>query len=314
MVVSQLLCKSTHWNPPGSTEDSAIVVSVDWLRVPVDHLKSRLSKVDMGVIKACCNLYVSPNETPKSKTGRYGIIAKRFQSRSLFLFHASDVEVLKSYFALTPYNPPALEASHCELVERILRGEFGHEISDQLLLPPSSERQDEKKEICHSNWKCSIADVCASRDQYIRLWPQLVPKDVLMGCLNTYYEATQLQIPLVCCVCSRQQFDVETCEIMLSTRADLPDYFSTLEAMSPSLHNEFTFLDLHFDGLALDPNGIETNTGTGDTKLSVCCPCYVYLTWGSMPCFALANKLYRGCLPEEFLDLTWIEECVCQVF
>ena len=314
-VASQLLCESTRWNPPRSTEDSAIVVSVDWLRVPVDHLKSRLSKVDMGVIKACCDLYVSPNETPKSKTGRYGIIAERFRSRSLFLFHASDVEVLKSYFALTPYDPPALEASRCELVERILRGEFGHEISDRLLLPPSSERRNEKKkEIRRSNRKCTVADVCASRGEYIRSWPQLVPRDVLTGCLNAYYEATQLRIPLVCCVCSRQQFDVETREIVLSAEADLPDYFSTLEAMSPSLHNEFTFSDSRFDGLALDPNGMETNTGTGDTKLSVCCPCYVYLIRGSMPRFALANKLYRGRLPEEFLDLTWIEERVCARF
>jgi len=30
-----------------------------------------------------------------------------------------------------------------------------------------------------------------------------------------------------------------------------------------------------------------------------------------MPRYALANKLYRGCLPEEFQDLTWIEERVC---
>ena len=30
-----------------------------------------------------------------------------------------------------------------------------------------------------------------------------------------------------------------------------------------------------------------------------------------MPRFALANKLYRGRLPEEFQDLTWIEEWMC---
>ena len=27
--------------------------------------------------------------------------------------------------------------------------------------------------------------------------------------------------------------------------------------------------------------------------------------------YALANKLYRGRLPQEFRDLTWIEEWVC---
>ena len=211
----------------------------DWLRVPVDHLKSHLSKVDTGAIKACCDLYLSPNCTPKLKTGRYGIIVERFRSRSLFLFHAPDVEVLKSYLALAPYNPPTPEASRRELVKRILRGEFGHGISDQLLLPTSSERQNEKmKEIRRSNWKCTVADVRANRDEYIHSWPQLVPKDVLTGCLNTYYEATQLQIPLICCVCSRQRFDVEIREIALSAGADLPDYLSTLKAMPPSLYQQ----------------------------------------------------------------------------
>ena len=32
-----------------------------------------------------------------------------------------------------------------------------------------------------------------------------------------------------------------------------------------------------------------------------------------MPRFALANKLYRGHLPEEFRDLTWIKEPVCAI-
>lgn len=33
-----------------------------------------------------------------------------------------------------------------------------------------------------------------------------------------------------------------------------------------------------------------------------------------MPRFALANKLYRGRLPEEFSDLIWIEERVCAIY
>ena len=33
-----------------------------------------------------------------------------------------------------------------------------------------------------------------------------------------------------------------------------------------------------------------------------------------MPKFSLANKLYRGKLPEEFCDITWIEEMVCAIF
>ena len=212
IVAPKLLCGPTRWNPPEVMGDDATVPSANWLQVPIDgdHLKSRLSKVDSSVIKACCDLYLSPDPIPKSKTGRYSAIAKRFRRRSLFLFHLSDVELLKNYFALIPYNLPTLEAPRRHLVEEMLKEDFGCEISDQLLLPPLSERIKEKhKGVRRANQKCSIADARATRDAYIRSWPQPVLKDVVLNCLNMYYEATKLKTPLTCCVCSRQQLEVE---------------------------------------------------------------------------------------------------------
>ncbi|KAF9648667.1 hypothetical protein BDM02DRAFT_3073707, partial [Thelephora ganbajun] len=46
----------------------------------------------------------------------------------------------------------------------------------------------------------------------------------------------------------------------------------------------------------------------------MCNTCYTYLPKSSMLCFALANKLYCGRLPEEFQDLTWIEERLCAIY
>jgi hypothetical protein len=319
IVAPLLLCESTRWNPPELTEGDAMVPSehANWLRVPIDRLTSRLSKVDSSVIKACCDLYLSPDPTPKSKTGRYSAIAKRFRSRSLFLFHVSDVELLKHYFVLIPYDPPAPEASRHQLVEEILKAEFGEAISDELLLPPSSERRNEKrKEARRTNQKCSVADTCATRDTYIRSWPQPVPREVVLKCTNAYYEATQLKIAPVCCVCSRRQLDVEMHRIPLSSGNKLPDYFSvvSVEDNPPFSSDDFRFTDPRLNGLMLDSNGIRTDESSGDTQLCVCHPCYTYLPRSSMPRFALANKLHRGRLPEEFQDLTWIEERVCAIY
>ena len=33
-----------------------------------------------------------------------------------------------------------------------------------------------------------------------------------------------------------------------------------------------------------------------------------------MPLFALVNRLYRGKIPKEFWDITWIGEMVCAIF
>ena len=316
-VAPLLLCEPTRWNPPELMEDDEIASSVNWLQVPidVDHLKPRLSKVDLRVIKSCCDLYLSPDPTPKSKTGKYCAIAERFRSRSLFFFHISDIEFFKNYFSLFPYSLPTHEASRRQLVEEILREEFGREISDQLLLPPLSERRNEyQKEARRANQKSAVADARATQDAYVHSWPQPVPRDVVLNCLSAYCKATQLKIPLICCVCSRQQFEVKVHDVLLNAGTSLPDYFSILTVTSPSSHGEFRFADSRLDGLMLDSNGIEYNSASGDTKLRICHPCYAYLPRSSMPRFALANNLYRGHLPEEFCDLTWIEERVCAIY
>ena len=68
--------------------------------------------------------------TTKSKAGKHSAVAEWFRFRSLSLF---SLGFLKSHLALFPFSLPAREAP----VESILEEEFGLEISDQLLSPPS---------------------------------------------------------------------------------------------------------------------------------------------------------------------------------
>jgi len=208
IIASHLLCHPTRWNPPEPTVDDVTVSLVNWLQLSINQLKSRLSKVELSAIKACCDLYLSPESSPKSKTGKYGVVAECFRSRSVFLFSLPEVEFLKNYLALFPYGLPSPEVSRQRLVEDVLKEEFGHQISEQLLLPPPSERKNEKqKQTRRENHMSSVADAHETRDVYARSWPQLIPKDVVFKCINTYYEATQLKIPPTCCVCSRQQLE-----------------------------------------------------------------------------------------------------------
>ena len=160
---------------------------------------------------------------------KYGVVVGHFRSRSVFLFVLEDVELFKNYFAVLPLGLPVPEVSRQQLVEDVLKEEFGPEISEQLLLPPFSERQSEKKKQARrENHMSPVSNAREARDAYIRSWPQPVPKDVVLKCVNVYYEATQLKIPLICCVCARQQLGVEVHEISLSSDDQLPDYFSIL--------------------------------------------------------------------------------------
>jgi hypothetical protein len=47
---------------------------------------------------------------------RYGVVAERFRSRSIFLFSLSDVEFFKNSFVMFPYGLPAPETSRQQLI------------------------------------------------------------------------------------------------------------------------------------------------------------------------------------------------------
>ncbi|KAG2048434.1 hypothetical protein BDR06DRAFT_829248, partial [Suillus hirtellus] len=49
-------------------------------------------------------------------------------------------------------------------------------------------------------------------------------------------------------------------------------------------------------------------------SLMMCPPCHTALSHSKLPALALANRLYRGSLPSQFCDLTWIEEKVCTIY
>jgi len=59
------------------------------------------------------------------------------------LFGLSEGEFLKHHIALFPHTLPTPQTLRQQLVEGILKEEFGLEISDQLLLPPASEKKKE---------------------------------------------------------------------------------------------------------------------------------------------------------------------------
>ncbi|KAG1777607.1 hypothetical protein EV702DRAFT_969435, partial [Suillus placidus] len=63
----------------------------------------------------------------------------------------------------------------------------------------------------------------------------------------------------------------------------------------------------------LDKEGVSCPTST-TTTVKVCTDCYRLFTHAKVPHLALANNLYHGSLPEQFRDLTWVEEMVCALY
>ena len=63
----------------------------------------------------------------------------------------------------------------------------------------------------------------------------------------------------------------------------------------------------------LDKKGV-AHSSSMETSVTVCSECKTSLLKDEIPRYALANKLYRGELPIQFKDLTWVEEMVCALY
>jgi hypothetical protein len=138
VFASQLLCSQACWNPPEVAENATS--QPVWLETPLIQLRLRLAKVDTGVIEGCCDLYlVAPSPAPKLKTERCNLMIQRFRTRSLHLLSFSDVNFVKEYIALIAQNFPGSTLTRTQLVEALLRAEFGDAISEKLMSLPSSE-------------------------------------------------------------------------------------------------------------------------------------------------------------------------------
>jgi hypothetical protein len=77
--------------------------------------------------------------------------------------------------------------------------------------------------------------------------------------------------------------------------------------------SDFVFDCPPIDGLMLCKEGI-VSTSNANAVLQFCTECLSLLCSRKLPRFALANKLYRGMLPNEYIDLTWVEEMVCAIY
>ncbi|TEB26511.1 hypothetical protein FA13DRAFT_1594219, partial [Coprinellus micaceus] len=87
-----------------------------------------------------------------------------------------------------------------------------------------------------------------------------------------------------------------------------------------SVSSEFSYDNPSLDGLMLDKRGIHCTQFDSDSpddpcdEVTLCNSCASALAHSKVPQMALMNHLYCGHLPDEFSDLTWVEEMACAIY
>ncbi|KAG1816970.1 hypothetical protein DFJ58DRAFT_739661 [Suillus subalutaceus] len=111
-------------------------------------------------------------------------------------------------------------------------------------------------------------DIIVTREH---LWPSVVPQSVILQRLNEYMDATVWTDPPIC-----------------TSRTITVDKMN-ISSENVSFKASFE-ISMHV------------------VALRICPKCKSALSRGRLPALALANGLFRGQLPDQFRDLTWVEE------
>ena len=156
----------------------------------------------------------------------------------------------------------------------------------------------------------NTTETLAWERQLTSLWPTVVDDDTIFYCLEHYQHGSVWEPPLICCVCGLEHRDMM--EIDIQSDGGLPFDFSPLHDTDPFImnHQQFKYGMDVIDEFMLEPRGFKEQTGKCDI-LQICGECHPALEKNKVPCLALANGSYRGKLPDQFNDLTQIEEMVC---
>ena len=146
--------------------------------------------------------------------------------------------------------------------------------------------------------------------RFLTTWPSVVSEDIVFDCLNNYRRATVWVPPAVCCVCGLERVDVT--DVVVDNGAQSSFDFSNLFVEDPHIADltGFQYGSPAIDGTVFDTSAM-TISETSRVVLKVCVECLSALKRNRIPRLSLANYLYRGKLPSELQDLTWVEEMVC---
>ncbi|KAF9515504.1 hypothetical protein BS47DRAFT_1360950 [Hydnum rufescens UP504] len=142
--------------------------------------------------------------------------------------------------------------------------------------------------MCGELMICPSPQIQPTQDQ------QKVPIEIKMQCCKNFRDGTMWEQPPCCAVCGCEHRDATIWKYYVSGDAVKPGYgLDLLQATDQTITQssyEFVFGNQAINSLMLVASALSSKP------------------YPKLPKFALKNKLYHGHFPDEFKDITWIEE------
>lgn len=264
-------------------------------------------------------IYRRPTSGGRSRKKRANALIYHILCRLCYLC-TLDVHTLYQHMLGIQPSTFDLSMTDFEVINEILHYEYGKNIMDALQVEQLTKSERKKLER-HELKQERVTNSKKQLEDLKENWPQIVPKDVIYQCLNAYREGTIWKTPAVCAVCAQHSENIETILLTedVTTKYNLEllriqDEWMLEKCIDPTTGlSDFANDHKTLQNLMIDKAGIHVDKKAG-TTFDLCAECHSSLTRKRIPRFSLANRIYRGKLPLQFSDMTWVEEMVCALY
>jgi Helitron helicase-like domain at N-terminus/AAA domain len=149
-------------------------------------------------------------------------------------------------------------------------------------------------------------------------WPSLPSEEFTLKCCSDYVNASTIKPAAPCVCCGRAVIPIELITSFcfpFSAEALPEDHTLHLlraeSGMSSAFVSPSSMPSRILDGLMIHHEFASIDIKTCSISLSMCPECDSSLKSFQIPRFSLKNNLWRGKLPSELHDMSWIEEKIC---
>ena len=149
-----------------------------------------------------------PTSHPKSQRKTRNSLADHVLRRVTFLSCLQRTTICQLVLALEPRLTFEKEPSREDLINTVIKYEYGTEILLCLSTPPLS-RNDRSKLNRRLERDTTIRTAKKELDAYEAAWPTQISQTRILECLNAYREGTIWSDPPICAVCGQSSSDVK---------------------------------------------------------------------------------------------------------
>jgi ATP-dependent exoDNAse (exonuclease V) alpha subunit len=313
--------------PPPFVLPSDCLLDFPWMALDYSLYVSRFCRLTLPFLKSILSklhpTHVQAYRSSSNKSCADALLRHIWQTCA-WLCISNDRDFAGFVFSLLPTMDDQLMRNECLTV--FLKHSYGVKVVELLCMPlagsvgyGSFKSKAKRRADKLLNVKANHARI----EEISSLWPSPASQDVVFRCLHDYLDATKWKLPPPCAVCSRHRIDLPVqCILFQGPRKTFPLPLDVLElndsyilsrCVPECLPDAFVYDFFELNGIMLYKPAVHC-TSDKSASMIICRDCHSSLVKKKMPKFALANKLYRGELPPEFKDLTWVEEMVCAKF